>query len=132
MEMNAQQNLLHITHMLATLIIVCITFHTRDVSSCKAKIGTSTPTPCYKGLFRSKNMKESVYKTFLFCHGDQRRCVGGQTKYGILAKPPMPNVWHVKISIYLIIGKVSVLEGVGFRLACYGNFDVVCQCCPSI
>ena len=49
---------------LATSEIVCVVICARGMSSCKANFGVSILVLYHSGLFKSKNVKKSIRKTF--------------------------------------------------------------------
>lgn len=97
--------------------VVCAMIHVGVVAFCKAKIGTSTPTPCYEGPFKSKRMKNVVHRTLWFCSWEQKRCVGGKIEYSILLSVHVPNVWPMKGNTNQSATKLSILEYEGFEIA---------------
>ena len=54
---------------------------------------------------------------FFFCNDDIERCVKGTRRKWVVGKPPVPEIWHVKLETNLSQQEVFAFEHAGFRLA---------------
>ena len=62
--------------MFATSKVAFVAIYAWDIFSHKVKNIISTHVPYYDDLFKSKNIKMSIRKTFWFYLSDKKRCVG--------------------------------------------------------
>ena len=67
-------------------------------------------------------MREPEYQQFTFCPDDIERCVKGYRRKWIepfsnkIDRPPIPDVWPVKIGTKLTLTEIMALEDAGFQL----------------
>lgn len=119
---NAHHNMWDIGCTLATSEIVCVVIYARGMSSCKANFGVSILVLYHSGLFKSKNVKKSIRKTFWFFYSDKKWYVGDQTEYGVLPTPRVANIWLIKNGINLTTLEAFILEDSGFKVVCFEEY----------
>jgi hypothetical protein len=92
---------------------------------CNAKIvhnSTNTPAPTYTGEWLNMRLGREISEQFFFCPDDIERCVkGNQHKWvrhflSTEPRPPIPDVWPVKLGTNLKLKEIQALEAAGFQL----------------
>ena len=92
---------------------------------CTAKIvrnAKSTPAPTYTGEWLNLKLGREVTVQFFFCSDDIERCVKGTRRKWVThysktePRPPIPDVWPVKLGTNLKRSEIRALEAAGFQL----------------
>lgn len=92
---------------------------------CSAKIvrnAMSTPAPTYTGEWLNLRLGKEVTIPFFFCCDDIERCVKGTRRKWVThysptePRPPVPDVWPVKLGTNLKRNEIRALEAAGFQL----------------
>ena len=119
LETVCNENEWHIARLPKTSAKACFAQQATSKKKCVAKIvqyNKSTAAPTYTGMM--KNYKKiKVQMQFFFCNNDIERCVKGTIRKWVETKPPVPEIWPVKVGTNLSQQEVLGLEHAGFRLA---------------
>lgn len=110
----------HIARLPKTSAKACFAQQAITKKKCVAKIvqyNKSTAAPTYMGMMTNYKKNKVEQMQFYFCNDDIERCVKGTRRKWVMAKPPVPKVWPVKLGTNLTQQEVFALEHAGFCLA---------------
>jgi hypothetical protein len=124
-ESTVNERLWHIARLSKTSAKLCWAMRAVTKKKCDAKIvrnSTNTPAPTYTGEWLNVRLGREISEQFFFCPDDIDRCVKGTRRKWVRhfsstePRPPIPDVWPVKLGTNLKLKEIQALEVAGFQL----------------